>query len=474
MLAALAFWLLVSFQSGPGQTISGLEAQVQKLLQSHRKTAALWSVSVRNSGGNVVLGVNNDEKITPASNQKILTAAVIFEHLGPEYRFKTVAFTEGPVKNGTLHGNLIVVGSGDPSINKKTWTDPIQVLNSIADSVRSRGINRIEGRILGDNSFFEDEPYPEGWEWKDLTFYYGVEIDALSFNDNTVDLLVEANGPVGKAPKISWYPFNTNYVSFVNRQVITAPGTRYRESYYRLPGSKTILLKSKMPPGYLEKESLSIPDPASFFVHTLTEVLKKNGIDVQDKHVDVDRDRKQVWSLISPPVSALMTEILAKSNNFYTEMLLRTADATEKGGGGSTSGGVGLMRTWVHNHGLDSSLVYALDGSGLYAGALNTADNLSGTLHAVRSKPWAVAFDTALAAPGKYGTLQNRFGNTVFASGLRAKTGYISGVRSLAGYLTTRSGSTVSFALVTNHFTVKTAVIDKVHEEILRLLYENE
>jgi D-alanyl-D-alanine carboxypeptidase/D-alanyl-D-alanine-endopeptidase (penicillin-binding protein 4) len=169
----------------------------------------------------------------------------------------------------------------------------------------------------------------------------------------------------------------------------------------------------------------------------------------------------------------MMEEILGRSNNFYTEMLLRTAAAKATREPATAASAVQVLRSWVASQGMDSASVMVQDGSGLSAAALVNAGLISEVLHKVRSKPWFEVFERSLATPGKPGTLQSRYTQTAFASGLRAKTGYISGVRSLSGYLICKSGQKVSFSLITNHFTVKTAVIDKVHEQFLQLAYEN-
>lgn len=469
----MVFLLLFLFQAaaGPEKTVA-VQKQIDKIIATHLKKASIWAVSVRDESGTEVLFHQADLLVTPASNQKILSAAAIFENLGSDFRYQTVISIDGITMNGTLFGNMDILASGDPSINKKTWENPLRLFEAVADSLKKRGIKEINGQISIDKTIFDDEPYPEGWEWKDLTFYYGVQIDALSFNDNAVDLEVDASGKPGTTPKISWYPFNTDYIKFNNFQQITAPGTRYRESYHRLPGSKIIVLKSRLPQGYQEKESLSVPAPSEFFLHTFERVLNKAGIKVLNQKADPHRGPEVLLAIQSPPVSELMVEVLAKSNNFYTEMLLKTTAAKAFGKPGTTENGLLGVKNWIHANGMDSSAVVARDGSGMYGGALLTAGILSGTLHTVRKKPWAAAFDSALAAPGGYGTLQKRFKNASFAGNLRAKTGYIAGVRSLSGYLTTAGGNRLSFSLVTNHFTVKTAEIDRIHEQLLQTIYE--
>lgn len=470
MKLLLLLWLL---QIYPGQT-ENVEpgSQLIQILQKADGMAALWSVSVRNGSGEEILEANARKLATPASNLKILTAASIYDALGESATLQTKAFLKGRQRGGVFDGNLIISGGGDPSMNKIHYADPLSVLESLAEKIKQLGITEIRGSVTADVSFFDNKPYPEGWEWNDLTYYFGVPLSALNFNNNAVDLTVVASGPVGGVPEISWYPFNTGYIDFVNSQRISVPDSKYQESYLRLAGSRTIVLKSVVPQGYIEKESLSIPDPAGYTIEVLTAVLRKRGITVAGRKLNPRETPFEIWTHVSPVVSTLMREVLAKSSNFYTETLLKAAAARKTGLPGSTEAGIQLTKQWLADHGIDSTATLFKDGSGLYAGTLWSATGISATLHAIRSMPYFSSFKENMAVPGGYGTLNQRFSNAAFAKKIRVKTGYLAGVRSLSGYMETASGNEVSFSLVTNHFVTKTAEIDRVHEQILNLIFE--
>ena len=449
-----------------------------KIIKTAPNQEAFWSVSVRDAEGNELESFNSGKLIIPASNQKLYTTAAVLDALGSNFTFTTNIYGDGRQNGDVWEGSLIVRGAGDPSISGTLYDeDRYYVFKSFADQLKECGITEVDGMLLGDDRYFDGQVYPPGWDWYDMSFYYGVEISALSFNNNAVDLVVDADGKVGSVPKISWFPDNTDYVFFENEQLITPAGTEYDEYYQRDLGRNRIVLRSTLPQGYLEKESLSVFDAPLFFVNTLKKYLMSEGIVFQHVRPSVlptgwvDRDMKLLATHTSRPLRELVAWTNKESDNFYAEMLLKTLAAEKTDTPGSFKHGVKEVRNFLGGLGIDTTYVKMNDGSGMAMGNFTTTGVFSDFLVRMQSHPEFEAFENSLSVAGIDGTLANRMKGTDLYKNMIGKSGYVGGMRTLSGYLTTSSGEILSVSLATNHFLGKVRPVDRVHEQILLYLY---
>ncbi len=463
------------------QPSAGLSAELKQIIAESEAQQAFWAIVVRDVNGTYLEKYNGQKLFTPASNLKLLTSAVVLDELGPYFKFKTFMYGVGSLQNNVWQGNLVVRGSGDPSISG-TFYDGyrLYVMHEFFSVLDSLGITKINGHLIGNTSYFDSKPYPETWMWSDMTFYYAPQVSALSFNNNTVDLTVSANRPVGEAPSIYWFPFNTNYVDFINEQMITPSNTYYDESYHRYLGTNTILLKSYLPKGHVEKEALTIADPARYFMDTFKKYLESGGIEVtggiiiDDRYRDWQSGAYNVLDVhISNPLSDLLQHMNKESDNFYAEMLLKTAAAEHYGVQGTTELGVTLAKNFLESLGADVSDIEMHDGSGLSASNLISPVDISTLLVGMADHPYFETYKQSLPAGGIDGSLEYRFNNSELTGRVFAKTGYISGARALSGYLATHNNQTVVFSIFTNHYAVSTSYIDYLHELILEQIYQS-
>lgn len=453
--------------------------EIVQTIENSKARDAYWSVIVRDSTGKILDGYNFDKHIRPASNLKLLTSAMILNELGPSFRYRTKLYGLGIQAGNVWKGDIIIRGSGDPSISGTFYNkDRFHVFDEFQQAFDSLGIKQIDGSLIGNDSYFDQQAYPEGWSWDDLSFYYGVEINALSFNENAVDLRVYANNRIGEKPEIEWFPFDTDYVNFVNEQIITPPYSEYDESYRRLMGTNTILLRSSLPQNYVEKESLSILDAPRFFVDTFKKYLEQGGVKITEPMV-VESTRRNwkesrytvLGEHLSVPLSKLLKEMNKESNNFYAEMLMKTAAAEHYGTSGSTELGVSLIKGFAENMGMNEDDLVLNDGSGLASSTLLKIEGLSKMMVKMRSNPYFKAYKNSLAVAGKDGTLEHRFNNTPVEGRLYGKSGYISGVRALSGYMEAASGQPLVISVITNNFTESTSYIDNIQEDIIQKIY---
>jgi len=472
-LSLLLFLFLVLTQG-----LDARQATVHEIIETSHASDSFWSVVVTDGNGNRLVTYEPDRLIRPASVQKLFSTAAFLHRLGPDYRYQTLLCGNGRQEGDSWRGDLVVRGSGDPSISDDFGADPLFLFDKWADLLHEKGIRRIEGDLIADDSLFDDKPWPRGWEWDDLSYYYAVEISALSFNKNVVNLEVHALGSPGERPDIRWFPFNTDYVTFVNEQEITAPLTRFRESYRRLPGTNTILLRSTLPQGYVEKEPLSIHQPPIFFMDTFRRVLAHRGIEHRGE-VRFGREKRSYSETScrlmdrheSVPVSDMIRQVNTESDNFYAEMIAKTLAVEEFGNPGTTRNGLKAIRVFLHDAGVDTVSMYMRDAAGMAPANLVRASDVNRLLVEMSRRDHFETYRNSLAVAGLTGTLQHRFFDSPVRGRFYGKTGFVSGVRALSGYLSAQSGETLVVTIVTNNYTVRTAVIDRLHQRILEHLY---
>ncbi|MFB6247867.1 MAG: D-alanyl-D-alanine carboxypeptidase/D-alanyl-D-alanine-endopeptidase [Salinibacter sp.] len=475
--------LLVGLLLGPAPTTLGqapptpsaqerLADAVTDTIGTETFRGAFWGIHVVNlRTGEVLYSRNAERFFVPASNVKLLTTAAGLEQLGPDYRYQTSVYVDGPVTDGTLEGNLIVRGAGDPTIGGfEQRDDPTQVFRRWADSLQARGITRIDGNIVGDDNRMAETPLGHGWSWSDIPYAYAAEIGGLVFNENTVDLEVEGR-QVGQPARLSWDPFRTDYVTVVNRSQTVSYRDEEDEEYTRDMGTNTIHVKSRIHPNERDTESITVSNPTLYFVDTLRDILLQEGISVDGRAADLDetalnvqydsRAVRRVASYTSAPLSAIVQTLNHQSKNLYAEQLLRTLavevppDTEEDLPPGSSALGVKAVRETLVNAQVDTSRIQLVDGSGLSRQNLVRPTSLVTLLRYMWHHPnprVRSAFYDSLPEGGRDGTLEYRFQGTAPArSNVRAKTGTLSNTSSLSGYVTSGAGAPLAFSVFCNH-----------------------
>lgn len=456
-----------------------LAQDLTSLISQSSNQEALWSVTVRDMEGNILEGYNSDKLIIPASNQKLFTTAAVLDGLGSEFQYQTGIYQSGNVIDSVLYGDLIIRGTGDPSISGVLYADDREfVFMQFLTQLKSKGIKEISGKLIANVGYFDAQAYPKGWDWDDLSFYYGVEIVPLSFNNNAVDLVVDADGKVGGKPDISWFPYNTEYVEFYNDQKITDPDFKYDEDYQKHLGENRFYLGSNLPKGYLEEESLAITNASLFFLDSFQKFLNRNKI-VSKGDLDIQLyDIPDYW-ITYPLVAVHTSENLSKliewankeSDNFYTEMLLKTLAVEKLGIPGTFENGIKEIRNFLGRMEIDTTYVIMKDGSGMASGNFTKTSILSEFLVNMQKHLEFNVFYNSMSIAGIDGTIAHRMKGTPLYNNFKGKSGYVGGVRTLSGYFTTSSGEQLVVSLAANNFIGKVRPIDSVHEEILEYLY---
>lgn len=426
--------------------------------------------------------LNADRYFTPASNTKLFTTALAMATLGPNYRFHTTIETRGTLDSfGRLRGDLVFVGRGDPDFSNRRIpydaVNPIdgpsnQPLAELVDAIVAKGVKEVDGAIVGDDSYFPYEPYPEGWAVGDLPEDYGAAVSAICFDDNGLDVKVTPGNQLGAAAWVTVEPW-PGYD--VYDYAITTGATDSPPDFHMVaePGPKKFMLRGSIPLGHPTMDlPAAMPDPADYTAHVLKQMLLARGIritgDARAQHgppppsedspaagpslapsspapaplVLAERD--------SPPLIEIVRVLNKVSENLHAEILLRTV-AKEQTGIGSLSGGLKVEQKFLTAIGVPLGDVLVDDGSGLSRENLVTPRAVVALLQYVRQQPWGDAFLATLPVAGLDGTLEHRLKDTPALGRIQAKTGSVERTQAVSGFATTLGGQRLVFSMFDNH-----------------------
>jgi serine-type D-Ala-D-Ala carboxypeptidase/endopeptidase (penicillin-binding protein 4) len=484
----------------PAKTVAELRNRISEILQKAELAPAMVSVKVTSlETGRVLFEENAAKLLRPASNMKIYTVAAALDRLSPDYRFTTSIYAPArPDASGVIRGDLTVYGRGDPSLAARFNNgDYFKGINDLASQIVAAGVKRVEGDLVGDESYFVGPKYGAGWEWEDLTWYYGAEITSLTVNDNALDLFVKPGPAVGQQASVITGP--PDPLLTISNRVTTVPkGSRREISVYRGLAENTITITGSIPiddRGYTG--GIGISHPAKLFIYLLRTSLAQRGVTItgQSRTLEAQTsgrtyDPPNVYaqtsltinskgSLVeiatqqSPTFNLIASQTLKPSQNLYTELILRTLgkvmppDATI-GNNTQTSESLGLeaVKSFLRTAGIRPESLVLDDGSGLSRNDMITADASVQLLTFMSKHRYSNVFRDALPIAGVDGTLRNRMRGTPAENNVRAKTGSLSSAASLSGYVTTAAGERLAFAIMVNNYPSevdpRTACIDPI------------
>jgi D-alanyl-D-alanine carboxypeptidase/D-alanyl-D-alanine-endopeptidase (penicillin-binding protein 4) len=478
----LIYLLLVCVSSAVAQqpkTLPELRAKISEVLAKPELSSAMVGIKVVSlDNGRVLFEANAEKLLRPASNMKLYTVAAALDRLSPDYRFSTSIYANTrPDAAGVIHGNLTIYGRGDPSIAARFNNgDYFKGINDLADRIAAAGVKRVEGDLVGDESYFVGPKYGSGWNWEDLTWYYGAEITPLTANDNALDLFVKPGTALGQPALITTGPPDP-LLTIVNKVTTSAKGSRRDISIHRGLGENTITITGSIAledRGYTG--GIGISHPGLLFVYMLRSSLAQKGVTITGasrtgvatqasdvvsmlSHSPPTAVQNEIATLQSPPFSVIAANTLKPSQNLYTELILRTlgkitpppATMTNPS---PTSEELGLeaVKTFLKTVGLRPEALVLDDGSGLSRNDMITADASVQLLTFMSKHRYATVFRDALPIGGVDGTLRNRFKGTPAENNVRAKTGSLSSAASLGGYLTTAGGEKLAFSIMVNNY----------------------
>ena len=480
----LCIWSNLAMAQRPPSSPRQLARAIRQIVEADTFRNAFWGIVIHDlTHDRRLYEQHADKSFIPASNMKLYTTAAALELLGPDFRYETTVYSYIDSTNAGVKQHLIVRGSGDPTIGGRFYDgDYTRTFRDWADSLKAHGIRIITGDIVGDDNVFDDVPLGYGWSWDDEPYWYSAELGGLVFNDNCVDVTIVGLRR-GTPALISWEPYQTDYVRIVNATVTLPPDSSLTEGYERRRGSNTIRIFSRVPEGRIDFESLTVTNPTRYFIHVLRTALNRAGIPVLGDERDVDELSllptyrppafRRVATHYSPPLREIVRVINKRSQNLYADQLLKTL-GTLDGLPGSHPRGIARAREVFARAGIDTSRIQMVDGSGLSRMNLVTPEMTVKLLRYMWHHPDTTvrqAFYDSLPVGGVDGTLEHRYTPDDPAyRNVRAKTGYVSNVRTLSGYVKTAGGTFIAFSLMCNHYTVPTRVVNRAQDAIVNLL----
>ncbi len=476
-LAWLALLIPAAFAARP------VAERVDSLIEgSQAAVQAFWGIRVVNlANGSVVYSKNEDHFFVPASNTKLFTSALALTRLGPDYRFHTtVAADSVPDSTGLINGSVRLIGGGDPNLSarvlpykKDEFTDnPLQAMEDLAAQMVARGVRRVDGDVVGDDTRYVWEPYPEGWSADDAVWDYGAAVSALTLNDNAFTLHVRPGARAGDPAVLTLSP-RVEELTIHNRTRTTEGGEK-KLTYTRTPGSKELTVGGVIPlQGPEVKTLLAVDDPALFAANALVEALARLGVTVTGRAAARHRSLEdtslegagvELARHDSLPLVEALRVVDKESQNLHAEIMLREV-ARHAGSIGSRASGLEELKLFLAEAGVAQKQYHFEDGSGLSRLNLITPASVSKLLAYMYESKQREAWVSLLPVSGEDGSLKKRFQQSGHGA-IHAKTGSLNHVTALSGYMLPRAGKAYSFSILVNNFNGPAsevrAVLDKI------------
>lgn len=479
----LISFLAINFVNGQNNIQTAID---QFAASSHLKHATISFDVIDLSTGKSVAAYNSEAVLPTASTAKLFSTATALEILGDNYRPETRIYADGEIDStGVLHGDLWIRGGGDPTLGSKYYVSKgheRDFLYAWADSLKKKGIQKIEGGIIADASEFGYNGAPDGWNWVDMGNYYGAGPSGLTIFDNLVQYKFKVPGKIGsKSTLISLTPNVPNLV--VHNYVKAANGGGDNAYIYGAPYSLDRFVNGTLPAGssaFVVKGSLT--DPEFQFAYELQEVLRDRGIEIVG---ELNTARKMEitsgnWSyskrtLLFSHFGATIGSIIDKTNersiNLFAEHMINLV-GYDSNGDGSTSNGLRVLeKYWSAKW--STSGMHVNDGSGLSRMDAISASNFTDLLKAMDAGENGKRFRKSLPVAGVSGTMRNICKNEAGHGKIAAKSGSMTRIKSYAGYVDSSSGKKYAFALIVNNQTCSSSTLVNKMEVVFNAIARN-
>ncbi|MEP6781861.1 MAG: D-alanyl-D-alanine carboxypeptidase/D-alanyl-D-alanine-endopeptidase [Gemmatimonadaceae bacterium] len=463
----------------PFNVMQRFRSSVDSMVNDAQFSSAHWGILIVDPERNDTLYARNIDKLfMPASNQKIITSAVSLTQLGADYHWQTPVVLRGATKGHTFVGDVLVVGRGDPS-----WSDAMrngEALTSfapIADALTTRGITKIEGRVLAEGNAFSDATTGFGWAFDDFDAAYSAPTDELFFNEGFFTLTVRAGAKVARALTVSTKPTTKfpkiDILAVARERADTVDAKRPLQVQWDSTAT-VVEVTGTLPMGDSVRVEVPYRHPNDAALAAITETLAARGISIvmpksvrkaSAKNAAPMRAPDTLVVLTSPPLRDALKRMDKPSQNQMAELLFKTT-ALEKSGVGSADSARAVVQRQMVAWGIAPEGIAVRDGSGLSRHDYIAPRTLVRVLDVMRTSPSFDDFYAALPIAGIDGTISNRMKGTAAAGNVHAKTGTVDKARSLSGYVTTADGHMLVFSFLCNNFTVPTRAVEKVQDAI--------
>lgn len=454
-------------------TIQEFQSEIDDIFNDQSFRNAHWGVVIQSlKTGEYFYKRNEDKFFIPASNLKLFTTAAGLIILGPSYKFSTNIWTNGYKSGSTLVGDLIIQGRGDPTISGRFYNNDLNyVFDTWIDSLLEKGITKIKGNIVGDDNLFDEIGLGEGWAWDYETDWYAAQSSALSFNDNCIDLTIKYDSKLDSILVIPKPDLRS--IVILNNLKPAGEGEPARVNVVRERGTNVINVYGKFRKSADSLVTYStVKNPTLLLIMAFKNRLESRGIRVNGYTVDIDdyeknlnyANNKLLFTSYSNELSEIIKVINKNSQNFFAEQLLKTI-GLEVYGLGSATNGILAAKDAFSETGLNPDNIEMFDGSGLSSLNMVTPRQVVELLKYMYSDQTLYPFFyNSLPIAGVDGTLGKRMRNTSAENVVRAKTGWISHVRSLSGYALTADNEPIAFSIIANNFNVPVKLAENIQD----------
>jgi serine-type D-Ala-D-Ala carboxypeptidase/endopeptidase (penicillin-binding protein 4) len=443
--------------------------KVDALLGGEPTSKGEWGLLIADAESGETLYEQNAAKyFVPASNMKLFTTALALDKLGPEFRFHTTLESTGVISpEGELTADLVLVGRGDPNLSNRKFPfnlkeefdgPPERALAELADALVAKGVKKMSGDVIGDDSYFPRERYPNGWEIDDMVWEYGAAVSALVVNDNTVTVTLTPGLAAGDAVQTLVSPRTQDFL--VDNQITTSIANLKSDlTLTREPGAHLVVIRGTLPEKSAPRKLvLAIEEPALHAARLLKTLLEQRGIEisggVRARHEAIAAEGIAPTVLaehVSIPLSDSVKLVNKISQNLHTEVLLRTAMRQAGGVWNSFDDVAKFAADFYARVGIPADDIIQTDGSGLSRHDMVTPQAMLTLLRYAQTRPWFESFFASLPVAGVDGTLEERMKNTPGAGRVHAKTGSVEHVRTMSGFADTPGGRRLAFSFMTNN-----------------------
>ena len=406
------------------------------------KHATISLYIINTTTGKTVTEVNTNIGVAPASCQKVITASTAFELLGHDYTYKTTIGYTGNIVNGVLNGNLILKGSGDPTLGSWRYAEANEekVIADLKKAIAQEGIHEIKGHVYADESLWNSEVTPDGWAWQDIGNYYGAGARALNWRENQYDLYLKSGSNIGDPVSIAGTkPAFVEGLHLESKVTSAAKGTGDNNYIYMPLDDSFGYVRGTTP---INENHFTIsgamPHPATQLALTLEAALKNQSLEATAESYPAQNNTEQpkvFYTYTSPSLDSIIFHFLRRSINLYGEALLKTM-AYNFTKVGNTDSGVNVIQNFWKDKGIEPYAINIVDGSGLSPSNRVTTQALVTVMEYARKQKWFPSFYDALPT----------------ISGIKMKSGSINGVISYTGYIKGKDNNQYTFSFVINNF----------------------
>lgn len=488
ILLVLLTLIISNLTHSQNSPLSELKKAIANLQITEGMANSSYGICVMNaSTGEIIAQHDMNRSLATASTMKIITTATALSLLGENYQYKTVIEYDGEIKDGVLNGNVYIKGTGDPSLGSDRFgaqNEMNAILRSWGEEVKKKGISKINGKIIGDATLFHSQTIPDYWPWADIGNYYGTGATGLSLNENMYKIHLKTGKREGEPVQLLGWEESMKHLTFVNELTTGAAGSGDNSYIYGAPYTTLRYIRGTLPPN--EDDFVikgSVPNSEGYCAEMFCDKLAEMGIattigtgSMSLEKIEgkiYDKPRNPIYVQISPALKDIVYWTNQRSVNLFAECLMSTIGLV-KTGVASTKAGIDQVWKFWESKGIPTEGMFLMDGSGLSPNNSVTAFQMTSILRKMTAEPTFGPFLTSLPIAGKTGTLASMCKETAAEGKIQAKSGYMSRVRTYAGYATTKSGKRLCFAIFTNNYTDSAKKMKERIEELFVKMAELE